>query len=48
LVVTREIETAVGRPLRLDVLAADLRRLDNLGIFASVEATGQTDGDGWV
>jgi len=45
-VVTREIETAVGRPLQLDVLAADLRRLDNLGIFASVAATGQADGDG--
>jgi outer membrane protein assembly factor BamA len=45
-VVSREIETAVGRPLQLDVLAADLRRLDNLGIFASVAATGQAEGDG--
>jgi outer membrane protein assembly factor BamA len=44
-VVTREVETIVGQPLRLEVLEADLQRLDNLGIFASVSATGQADGD---
>jgi outer membrane protein assembly factor BamA len=45
-IVTRELETIVGQPLRLDVLRADLQRLENLTIFASVGATGQPDGEG--
>lgn len=45
-VVTRQLRTVVGEPLQLEVLAADLVRLDNLGIFASVKATGQADGAG--
>ena len=45
-VITRELETIVGELLRLDVLSADLQRLENLGIFASAEATGRLDGEG--
>ena len=33
-VITRELETKVGEPLRLDTLRADLVRLENLGVFA--------------
>jgi outer membrane protein insertion porin family len=36
-VILREIRTGVGGPLNLDVLADDVRHLENLGIFASVD-----------
>ena len=45
-IVTRELQTIVGQPLRLDVLRADLQRLENLALFASASATGQPDGEG--
>jgi outer membrane protein assembly factor BamA len=45
-IVTRELETSVGLPLRLDVLKADVQRLENLAIFGSVAATGRLDGEG--
>jgi outer membrane protein assembly factor BamA len=45
-IVTRELETVVGQPLRLDALRADLQRLENLALFASTSATGQADGEG--
>src|SRR5512139_1045281 len=45
-IVTRELETIVGQPLRLDALRADLQRLENLALFASTSATGQPDGEG--
>ena len=35
-VVLRELRTQVGRPLDLEVLGADLQRLDNLDIFSSL------------
>ncbi len=36
-VILREIRTAVGDSLDLKVLSADVRRLENLGIFARIE-----------
>jgi outer membrane protein insertion porin family len=36
-VITREIRTQVGEPLDLELLEKDVVRLENLGIFASVE-----------
>ena len=45
-VARREIRTAVGRPLRVDVVAADVQRLDNLSIFAEIAVLPTDDGDG--
>jgi outer membrane protein assembly factor BamA len=45
-VVRREIRTAVGQPLRLDVVAADIQRLDNLSVFAEMAVTAAEDGEG--
>jgi outer membrane protein assembly factor BamA len=36
-VIAREIETAVGEPLRVATVAADHVRLENLGLFASID-----------
>lgn len=36
-VIAREIETAVGQPLRVATVEADHVRLENLGLFASIE-----------
>jgi outer membrane protein insertion porin family len=45
-VIRREIRTAVGEPLRVDAVAADVQRLDNLSIFAEIGASAAADGDG--
>jgi len=36
-VISRELETRVGEPLSIAVLGRDLSRLDNLGIFSSIQ-----------
>jgi outer membrane protein insertion porin family len=36
-IILREIRTSVGEPLNLKNLTEDIRRLENLGIFASIE-----------
>ena len=36
-IIARELELEVGRPLSLDALREDIRRLHNLGIFTSVK-----------
>jgi len=45
-VVERELETGVGQPFCLATLEADLVRLENLNIFASVDVTPEADADG--
>jgi outer membrane protein insertion porin family len=45
-VARREILTAVGQPLRADVVAADVQRLDNLSVFAEIAVVAEQDGDG--
>jgi outer membrane protein insertion porin family len=45
-VIRREIRTAVGQPMRSETLLADIRRLDNLSIFAQIRVTGEIDGEG--
>ncbi len=45
-VVERELRTGVGQPFCLATLEADLIRLENLNIFASVDVTPEADGDG--
>jgi outer membrane protein insertion porin family len=45
-VIRREIRSAVGEGLRVDVLAADVQRLDNLSIFAEIGVGAEADGDG--
>jgi outer membrane protein assembly factor BamA len=45
-VIRREIHTAVGEPLRADVVAADVQRLDNLSIFAEIGIGADADGEG--
>jgi len=44
-IIYRELETAVGQPLRLTALLADLQRLHNLDIFSSVRLRARIDGD---
>ncbi len=44
-VITRELELAVGEPFRRETMEADVRRLENLGIFSSVSIVPhETDG----
>jgi outer membrane protein assembly factor BamA len=45
-VVERELRTEVGQPFRLATLEADLVRLENLNIFASVDVISEADTDG--
>lgn len=45
-VIRREIETAPGASYRPETVTADLQRLENLGIFSSVEATPAADSAG--
>jgi outer membrane protein assembly factor BamA len=45
-VIRREIETAVGEPLSLESVAADVQRLDNLQIFAQITVSAEPDGNG--
>jgi outer membrane protein assembly factor BamA len=45
-VIRREIETAVGAPLSLASVAADVQRLDNLQIFAQITVSAEPDGSG--
>jgi outer membrane protein insertion porin family len=45
-VARREIRTAVGQPLRVDVVAADVQRLDNLSVFAEIVVTAADDAEG--
>jgi outer membrane protein insertion porin family len=45
-VIRREIETAVGEPLRLESVEADVQRLDNLSIFAQIQVEAAPDGEG--
>ncbi len=44
--VRREIRTRVGEPLRVETVAADIQRLDNLSIFAQIGVGAEADGDG--
>jgi outer membrane protein insertion porin family len=45
-VARREIRTAVGQPIRVDVVAADVQRLDNLSVFAEIAVVAADDGPG--
>ena len=45
-VIRREIRTRVGEPLRVETVGRDVLRLDNLSIFAEVEASAREDGEG--
>jgi outer membrane protein insertion porin family len=45
-VITRELETAVGRPFHLATLQADLQRLENLGLFAETTVEPSADAHG--
>ncbi|HEY7516207.1 MAG TPA: BamA/TamA family outer membrane protein, partial [Vicinamibacteria bacterium] len=45
-VVRREIQTAVGEPLRPEVVEQDVLRLDNLSIFAQVAVEAEPVGEG--
>jgi len=45
-VIRREIRSAVGEPLRIETVAADVQRLDNLSIFAEIEVSAEADGGG--
>jgi outer membrane protein insertion porin family len=45
-VIRREIETAVGTPLRLESVEADVQRLDNLSIFAQIEVEAEPLAEG--
>jgi outer membrane protein insertion porin family len=44
-VIARELESKAGEPLRVETLEADLRRLENLGLFASTGVVAEADGD---
>ena len=45
-VARREIRTTVGQPLRVQVVAADVQRLDNLSVFAEIGVLAADDGPG--
>ncbi len=45
-VIRREIQTAVGESLRVDVVEEDVQRLDNLSIFAQVRVEAEPVGEG--
>jgi len=45
-VIRREIETEVGKPLRLETVEADVLRLDNLSIFAEIRVEPAPAGEG--
>jgi outer membrane protein insertion porin family len=45
-VIRREIRTAVGEPLRPELVVADVRRLDNLSIFAEISVAVEETGEG--
>lgn len=45
-VISRELETKAGQPFRFETLEADLRRLENLGLFAETRVAPEADGDG--
>jgi len=45
-VITRELQTRVGEPLHVAVVAEDVNRLDNLSIFAEIGVTAEADGEG--
>jgi outer membrane protein assembly factor BamA len=45
-VARREIRTAVGQPLRVELVAADVQRLDNLSVFAEIAVLAKGDGQG--
>jgi outer membrane protein assembly factor BamA len=44
-VITRELDTKVGDPFRLDTLRLDLVRLENLGVFADTKVVPTADGE---
>jgi outer membrane protein insertion porin family len=45
-VARREIRTAVGQPLRPELVEADVQRLDNLSVFAEIAVDPQPDAGG--
>ena len=45
-VIRREIQTAVGEPLSLETVEADVVRLDNLSIFAEIRVEAASAGEG--
>jgi len=45
-VITREMETRVGEPLKVDTILADVQRLENLSIFAEIRVTGEAHAGG--
>jgi outer membrane protein insertion porin family len=45
-VVRREIRSAVGQPLRVETVAADVQRLENLSVFAEITVGAEDDGGG--
>jgi len=45
-VIERELELQVGEPFHFDTLQADMVRLENLNIFASMVPTPEADGEG--
>jgi len=45
-VIRREIRTAVGEPLHVEVVSGDVQRLDNLSIFAEIGVGAEADGEG--
>ncbi len=45
-VITREIQTRVGEPLRTALVDEDVQRLENLSIFAAIGVEGQAEGTG--
>ena len=45
-VITREIETRVGSPLKVETLLADYQRLENLSIFADIRIAAELEGAG--
>jgi outer membrane protein insertion porin family len=44
-VITRELDTKVGQPFRLQTLRLDLVRLENLGVFAATRVLPEGEGD---
>ena len=44
--IAREVETRVGEPFRLATLQEDVTRLENLGLFAEIDAAPRAAGEG--
>jgi outer membrane protein insertion porin family len=45
-IITRELETRAGQPFVFATFAADLQRLENLGLFAETRVVPEADGEG--